>query len=147
MKKTKTKLLLILFGIIAVFAIMSCEATVGGGNTDSSNQNFLNGTTWKSEHDYQNDDEEQPIPIITMFSFTKTNFTFKAYYKESNQMLGHIEGTYVYNAEEKKVSITITNIIIEPEDNEDTVGETTVFEIIDGTKMKHRNADNYYTKQ
>lgn len=143
----KQNVLFLIIGIIAVFAIMSCEATVGGGNTDSSNQNFLNGTTWKMEHDYQNDDEVQPIPVITIFSFTKTNFVFKAFSKQDNTLLGHIEGTYVYDAKEKNVSVTITKIIKNVEDSEEKVGETTVFEIIDGTKMKYRNSDDYYTKQ
>ncbi|HBG35706.1 MAG TPA: hypothetical protein DDW88_01385 [Treponema sp.] len=141
----KQNVLLVLFGIIAVFAIMGCEATVAGGNTDPSSPNFLNGTTWKVEYDYEND-----LPAIETLSFTKTTFEIQFYV--DNDLLSNVTGTYVYNAKEKKVTTTITTIIKHFQDKtiddfeKDDLIET--YEIIEnGTKMKYINGDVCYTKQ
>lgn len=159
----KQNVLLILFGIIAVFAIMGCEATVsdggstGGGNTDPSNQNFLNGTTWSYEYSdglYSEIGGEVLIDereyFLQTISFSKSNFTFKTYNKTKNTLFKHLEGTYVYNTKEKKVILTLTSIIEYPDD-EATVGSTSEELIIieEGTIMKYPDAPkyHYYTKQ
>lgn len=147
----KKRIFLVLFSIIAVLAIISCEATTGGGGstgggkTDTSNQNFLNGTSWKNNSIY----EEKTITILL---FTKTNFDIKIYVDDV--LFGHATGTYVYDAGEKKVTTTTTNIIKHPEnktiDNFEENKLIEKYEIIeDGAKMIYANSDgnNYFVKQ
>ena len=53
---------------------------------------------------------------ITILLFTKTTFDMKIYVDDV--LFGHATGTYVYDAGEKKVTITITEVIKHPDGKE-----------------------------